>query len=162
MNGPATAYLGLGTNLGDREANLRRALALLAATPGVDVRRVSAVYETEPVGHKEQPWFLNQVVELETRLAPRALLDSALAIEAALGRARRERWGPRTMDIDILLYDDLTLEAPGLTVPHPRLTERAFVLVPLAELVPGLALPGGTAAELAARASAAGFGVRKR
>lgn len=161
--GPVIAYLGLGTNLGDREANLSRALELLAATPGVRVRRASAIYETEPVGPREQPRFLNQVVEVETELAPRALLARLLRIEAALGRARRERWGPRTMDMDILLYDDLVLETPGLTLPHPRLTERAFALVPLAELAPGRILAGGQAvADLAARVSAAGaWGVRR-
>lgn len=160
---PVIAYLGLGANLGDREANLRRAVELLAVTPGVRVRRVSAVYETEPVGLREQPWFLNQVVEVETDLSPQALLTRALEIEAALGRARRERWGPRIIDMDILLYNELTLETPGLTLPHPRLAERAFALVPLAELAPARPLPGGrTVAELAARAAAAGAVVRRR
>lgn len=163
LRGAVIAYLGLGANLGDREANLCGAVELLAATPGLRVRRVSSVYETEPVGPREQPWFLNQVVEVETGLSPRALLARALEIEAALGRARRERWGPRTIDIDILLYDDLVLEAPELTLPHPRLTHRAFSLVPLAELVPTRTLPGGqTVADVAARASTAGAEVRRR
>lgn len=159
---PVIAYLGLGANLGDRADNLRRAVALLAATPGIRLRRLSSVYETEPVGYRDQPRFLNQVAEVETDLAPQALLACARAVEAALGRTRGVRWGPRTMDVDILLYDEVSLAEPDLVLPHPRLTERAFVLVPLAEIAPALVLPGGrTAAELAAGALAAGAGVKR-
>lgn len=146
------AYLGLGANLGDREANLREAVRLLGGTPGIEVLRRSSVYETAPVGVTGQPPFLNQVIEVRTTLTPPDLLARALAVEAALGRVRRERWGPRTIDVDILFYGDETLDLPGLTLPHPRLGERAFVLVPLAELLPERVLPGGErVADAAAR-----------
>lgn len=146
------AYIGLGANLGDREANLRAALDKLQATEGISVIRVSSIYETEPFGLKEQPWFLNQVAELAVTLAPEALLARALAIEMELGRVRRIRWGPRTIDIDILLYGQRVINRPGLQVPHAGLKERAFVLLPLFELVPGLVLPNGERlADLVAR-----------
>ncbi len=137
------AYLGLGANVGDREANLREAVRLLDQTRGVEVLRRSSVYETAPVGVTDQPPFLNQVIEVRTTLTPRGLLARALEVEAALGRVRRERWGPRPIDIDLLFYGDETLDLPGLTVPHPRMGERTFVLVPLAELAPERLLPGG-------------------
>lgn len=138
-----TAYLGLGANLGCRDANLREAVARLEATPGIAVLRVSSIYETEPVGLKEQPWFLNGVVEVAVTLGPEALLERILAIEAALGRVRCVRWGPRPIDIDILLYGNTVVNRPGLRIPHPGLKERAFVLLPLHELVPDLVLPDG-------------------
>lgn len=143
------AYIGLGTNLGDRRASLDRALALLDASPGVRVRRVASVYETAPVGYTAQPRFLNTVAEVETDLAPAELLAVMQRIEAELGRVRTVRWGPRTSDLDLLLYDDLTLDDPALTVPHPRIAERAFVLVPLAELIPDRILNGRPVRDLA-------------
>jgi 2-amino-4-hydroxy-6-hydroxymethyldihydropteridine diphosphokinase len=139
---PVTAYIGLGTNLGDRAANLERALRELAGTPGIRMRRTAAVYETAPVGRTDQDWFLNTVAEIETPLAPQALLKELQAIESRLGRVRRERWGPRVIDLDILLYGDRMIDEPGLQVPHPRLTERAFAVVPLAEIAPEVMLPG--------------------
>ncbi|HWH06741.1 MAG TPA: 2-amino-4-hydroxy-6-hydroxymethyldihydropteridine diphosphokinase [Gaiellaceae bacterium] len=132
-----TAYVGIGANLGDREATIGLALERL---PGVV--EVSALRETEPVGPVEQPRFLNCVAVLETELSPRELLDELLAIELSLGRVRGERWGPRTLDLDLLLHGDAVLDEPGLTLPHPRLHERRFVLEPLAELAPDLVVPG--------------------
>ena len=141
------AYVGLGANLGDREATIRRALALLAAAPGVDVAAVSTLRETDPVGVEGQPRFLNGAAALDVELSARALLARLLAVERELGRdrSREERWGPRTIDLDLLLYGDETIDEPSLTVPHPRLHERQFVLVPLHELDPALTLPGGRA-----------------
>ena len=127
------AYVGLGSNLGDREATIR---AAIDALPGVVA--VSALRETEPVGPVDQPPFLNGAVALETELSPRELLDVLLAVERRLGRERRERWGPRTIDLDLLLYGDGTIDEPGLSLPHPRLHERRFALEPLAELDPDL------------------------
>ena len=138
------AYIGLGGNLGDRESYLRRALDFLRAEPDVDVVAVSRFRETEPVGYREQPSFLNAAVAVETVLPPRTLLDRLLAIERELGRERSgPRYGPRTIDLDLLLYGSETIDEPGLTVPHPRLAERRFALEPLAELDPDLALPDG-------------------
>jgi 2-amino-4-hydroxy-6-hydroxymethyldihydropteridine diphosphokinase len=131
------AYVGLGANLGDREATIG---AAVAALPGVVA--VSRLRETEPVGVVGQPPFLNGAVLLETDLPPRELLGRLLAIERELGRERRERWGPRTIDLDLLLYGDVVVDEPGLTVPHPRLHERRFALEPLAELDPALEVPG--------------------
>ncbi len=131
------AYVGVGANLGDRAATIR---AALAALPGVVA--ISELRETEPVGVVDQPPFLNGAVALETELDPRALLDALLAVEQKLGRERRERWGPRTIDLDLLLYGDETIDEPGLTVPHPRLHERRFALEPLLDLDPELELPG--------------------
>jgi 2-amino-4-hydroxy-6-hydroxymethyldihydropteridine diphosphokinase len=146
------AYIGLGSNLGDREGNLRAALARLADLGEV---RASSFRETDPVGVTQQPKFLNAAAELSTDLPARQLLDALLTIERDLGRARarEERWGPRTLDLDLLLYGDAVIDEPGLTVPHPRLAERLFVLEPLQELAPGLALPDGTpVGDLLARA----------
>lgn len=134
-----TVYLGLGANMGRREDTLKRAQDLLR-TPVPDLR-VSSLYETAPVGFLDQPRFLNAVCTGNTVLAPADLLREVLAIEASLGRVRNQRWGPRTIDIDILFYDDLILETGELVIPHPRLAERAFVLVPLAEIAPGLVHP---------------------
>ncbi len=144
-----TVYLGFGANLGDRAGNLRDALRRLVAG-GVRLRRVSSVYETAPVGGPPQPAYLNLVAEVETDLAPRALLALCQRIERDLGRVRAERWGPRTVDIDLLLYEGVTAQEPGLTLPHPRLGERQFVLVPLAEIAPELLLPEGRIAGEAA------------
>ena len=136
------AYIGLGSNLGDRERTIEQAVALLRAGPGVEVVSESTLRETEPWGPVAQPRFLNCAVEVETSLEPRALLGVLLDVERRLGRVREERWGPRTIDLDLLLYGDAALDEPGLTVPHPRLHERAFVLEPLHELDPTLVVPG--------------------
>lgn len=127
-------FLGLGSNLGRREETLNRALHLLE--PHLSDMRVSSLYETEPVGFLDQPRFLNAVCTGTTELYPAALLRVVLGVEASLGRERKERWGPRVIDIDILLYSDMVLKTEELTIPHPRLVERAFVLVPLVELAP--------------------------
>jgi 2-amino-4-hydroxy-6-hydroxymethyldihydropteridine diphosphokinase len=129
------AYVGLGSNLGDRAAYLLLGLSALSRLPKTHLLRLSPVYETDPVG-PPQPPYLNMVAELETELSPTGLLAEMLRVEKALGRERRERWGPRTLDLDLLLYGDLVLEEAGLSVPHPRLHERAFVLVPLLDLLP--------------------------
>ena len=140
----ARAYIGLGANLGDREATLRRAVELLESEPGIRVVAVSTLRETEPVGFAAQPRFLNGACAIETDLGPRALLGKLLAVERALGRERTgPRFGPRTVDLDLLLYGDEVVDEPGLTVPHPRLAERRFALEPLDELDPLLALPDG-------------------
>jgi 2-amino-4-hydroxy-6-hydroxymethyldihydropteridine diphosphokinase len=137
------AYVGLGANLGDREATLRRAVELLAGVEGVEVVAVSELRETEPVGVVDQPAFLNGAVAVETSLSPRELLDSLLRVELQLGRVRDgTRWGPRTVDLDLLVYGDEVVDEPGLRVPHPRLHERRFALEPLAELDPALVVPG--------------------
>lgn len=136
-------FVGLGANLGDREATIGRAVELLGRTPGVEVVAVSTLRETEPVDYLDQPRFLNGAVALETSLAPRELLDALLAVERVLGRERTgPRFGPRTIDLDLLLYGDERIDEPGLRVPHPRLHERAFALEPLAELDPALEIPG--------------------
>ena len=137
------AYVGLGANLGDRERTLRAAVDALAAEEGIEVVSVSTLRETEPVGVGEQPRFLNGAAELETTLTARELLDRLLAVEQRFGRVRIPgEHGPRTLDLDLLLYGDEVIDEPGLTVPHPRLHERRFVLEPLAELAPGLLVPG--------------------
>ncbi len=140
------AYIGLGGNVGDRSRNLERAVAALRADPDLNVVAVSRFRETEPVGYADQPPFLNGAVAVETALPPRALLLRLLAVERALGRERTgRRFGPRTIDLDLLLYGSHVVEEPGLVVPHPRLAERRFVLEPLAELDPDLVLPDGRA-----------------
>lgn len=137
------AYLSIGSNLGDRMAHLVAGVQALLAGGGVELVGVSSVYETSPWGKADQPAFLNAGVAVRTKLGPRALLARCQAAEAARHRERRERWGPRTLDVDLILYGDAVVCAPDLMVPHPRLGERAFVIVPLLELDPGLALPGG-------------------
>jgi 2-amino-4-hydroxy-6-hydroxymethyldihydropteridine diphosphokinase len=139
---PVRAFLGLGSNVGDRLANVQQAVDRLARTEGIRVVRASRVYETDPVG-PPQPDYLNAVVEVETTLPPRALLEACLGIEAVMGRVRGERWGPRVIDLDVLTFGREAVDKPGLTVPHPRMHERAFVLVPLLELDPDPSLPGG-------------------
>ena len=137
------AYVGLGANLGDRERTLRDAVDALGAEDGIGVVAVSTLRETDPVGVGDQPRFVNGVVALDTTLAARELLDRLLALEQRFGRVRvLGEHGPRTLDLDLLLYGDEELDEPGLTVPHPRLHERRFVLEPLAELAPGLVVPG--------------------
>lgn len=138
-----TAYIGIGSNLGERDVTIRDALELLAADPELEVEAVSSIRETDPVGVVDQPRFLNAAIRLATELAPGPLLERLLAVEQQLGRVRTgERYGPRTIDLDLLLYGDEIIDEPGLRVPHPRLAERRFVLEPLAELDPGLVVPG--------------------
>lgn len=149
----ARAYVGLGANLGGREQAIERALELLGHEEGVDVLAVSELRETDPVGVEDQPQFLNGAALLETTLDPRGLLDVLLRAERELGRVRDgPRWGPRTIDLDLLLYGDEIVDEPGLRVPHPRLHERAFALEPLAEIEPALEIPGrGRVSDLLAR-----------
>jgi 2-amino-4-hydroxy-6-hydroxymethyldihydropteridine diphosphokinase len=141
---PVRAYVGIGGNEGDVETVLTEALWAVDALPQTSVRSQSAFYRTPAWGRTDQPDFLNAVVEVQTRLEARVLLESLLAIELRFGRVRSEtqRWGPRAVDLDLLLYGDDVLDEPGLRVPHPHLHERAFVLVPLAEIAPTLAVPG--------------------
>jgi 2-amino-4-hydroxy-6-hydroxymethyldihydropteridine diphosphokinase len=138
------AYLGLGSNLGDRRGNLQAAVDRLAAEPGIEVAGSSGVWETDPVGGPSQPNYLNAVLAISTELSPWDLLAACRRIEDALGRVREVRWGPRTIDVDVLLVDAVVMDDPSLTLPHPRMTERAFVLLPLLELDPDAALPDGT------------------
>lgn len=135
------AFIGLGANLGDRERNIERAIEGVSETPGIEVVARASLYETEPVGPVRQPWFLNTVVEVHTALPPRELLDGLKAIEQELGRTPRERWGPRRIDLDLLLYGDRAIDEPDLVIPHPELHRRRFVLVPLVELAPRLVHP---------------------
>ena len=142
-----TAYLGLGANLGEREVHLARAVHLLAESPAVQISRSSSIYQTAPWGYLEQPDFLNSVLEIETTLEPVALLELTQSIERQIGRQPGIRFGPRLIDIDILLYGEqsIRLEEPDLQIPHPRMHLRAFVLVPLAELAPALVVPNFSA-----------------
>jgi 2-amino-4-hydroxy-6-hydroxymethyldihydropteridine diphosphokinase len=136
------AYVGLGANVGDRESQIREAAALIGAV------RLSSLIETEPWGPVEQPPFLNAAAEVETALPAQMFLDRLLAVERRLGRLRTgKRWGPRTIDLDLLLFGDETIDEPGLTVPHPYLLERAFALEPLHELAPTLEIPGNGTVE---------------
>ena len=158
---PVTAFVGLGANLGDPRAQLEAAVAALGALPGVTLVAVSSVYESDPVGPvQDQPAFLNAVAEVATTLGPAQLLAALHGIEQALGRVRSVRFGPRTCDLDLLLYGDVVSDDPALTLPHPRLAERRFVLDPLAELAPGLVLPDGRPVR-DLRAAVAGQGVRR-
>jgi 2-amino-4-hydroxy-6-hydroxymethyldihydropteridine diphosphokinase len=135
------AFVGLGSNLGEREALIRLALDDIARLPGTRLIRASSLYDTEPVGEVDQPNFLNAVAQTDTELTARQLLWNLLLIERRLGRVRTQRWGPRAIDLDLLLYGDLLVDEPDLQVPHPELTRRAFVLVPLVELDPLLVHP---------------------
>ncbi|RIL73104.1 2-amino-4-hydroxy-6-hydroxymethyldihydropteridine diphosphokinase [Staphylococcus devriesei] len=128
------AYLGLGSNIGEREQQLQEAINMLNNTDGIEVVNVSPIYETAPVGYTEQPNFLNLCIEIATELTPQALLKSCFEVEQRLHRVRKIRWGPRTLDVDILLYEDNIIEEDNLVVPHPRMSERAFVLIPLNDI----------------------------
>lgn len=145
------AYIGIGSNLGDKVGYIKQALAGLEAYPGIRLLRVASLYETAPWGGIDQAWYVNTVAEIDSQLAPEQLLEVCLDIEKQLGRTREVRWGPRTLDLDLLLYGQRKIELPQLQVPHPRLTERAFVLVPLAELRPELILTQGAVQALAMR-----------
>jgi 2-amino-4-hydroxy-6-hydroxymethyldihydropteridine diphosphokinase len=144
---PRRVYLSLGSNLGDRAAYLRAALQHLGALPHTQVTAVSALHETPPWGHTEQPAFLNMAVMLTTALSPEALLEATQRIEGDLGRTRDTHWGPRTLDIDILAYEGEERHTAALQLPHPYATQRAFVLAPLAEIAPDLLLDGKTVQE---------------
>ena len=143
FRGVQWAFLGLGSNIDDRLDYLQRAVDALHDHPKIRVDAVSSVYETEPVGGPEQEAYLNVVARVATLLSPRRLLIAGAEIEQALGRVREERWGPRTIDIDILLYGNATVRRRRLQIPHPRLVERPFALVPLMEVAPGKQLPDG-------------------
>jgi 2-amino-4-hydroxy-6-hydroxymethyldihydropteridine diphosphokinase len=135
------AFIGIGSNVGRRQEHIARAIVLLAALPGITVLRQAALYETEPVGIKDQPWFINTAVEVETELPPRELLCCLKEIERVVGRRERGRWEMREIDLDLLLYGDLILEEDGLVLPHPELHRRRFVLEPLVELAPEFVHP---------------------
>lgn len=139
----ASAYIGLGSNIGDREKHLENAIEKLREVDGVDVTQVSSIYETDPVGFIDQDDFLNAVVEVDTALTPQDLLGATKRIEIELKRVKKDHWGPRIIDLDILLYDDATLAEPHLNLPHPEVKNRAFVLVPLVEIAPEKRLPSG-------------------
>lgn len=143
------AYIGLGSNMGNPILNLETALKRIDGIEGTRITAASSVYETEPVGYEEQAWFHNCVAEIDTVLSPEELLGTLQEIENDLGRVREIRWGPRAIDLDILLYDQMIINTERLIVPHPRMAERAFVMVPLVEIAPGAEFPDGrTAAQV--------------
>jgi 2-amino-4-hydroxy-6-hydroxymethyldihydropteridine diphosphokinase len=153
--------LALGSNLGDRLANLQRGIDVLSGEPGLGDVAVSPVYETVPVGGPDQPEYLNAVLVGVTSLPARAVLDRARAAEEALHRVRRQRWGPRTLDVDVIAYDDVVSGDPELTLPHPRAHERSFVLAPWHDVDPGAVIPGrGRIADLLAAAGTVGIRLR--
>ncbi|WP_255475932.1 2-amino-4-hydroxy-6-hydroxymethyldihydropteridine diphosphokinase [Antarcticirhabdus aurantiaca] len=151
------AYLGLGGNIGDPVANMAAALRAIDARPDIDVAAVSRLFRTPPWGNTDQPWFVNACAAVDTTLSARALLDLCLDTERSLKRERTLRWGPRTIDLDVLDYGSRTVAEEGLDLPHPRMTQRAFVMVPLAEIAPDLVLEGHRAAEIAVALDAAGI-----
>jgi len=138
----ARVFLGLGSNISDRLGYIRRALAMLEELPETKLVRVSSIYDTAPVGKTDQSRFLNAAAEIETDLGLEDLVESLLGVEDRCGRMRREKWGPRTLDLDVLMYGDLVVGSGHVTVPHPRMLERAFVLVPLAEIAAEIEVPG--------------------
>lgn len=157
MNSATRAFVGLGSNLDDPRAQLDRALVALSQTPGIELRAVSSYYRTAPWGETAQPDFLNAVAQIDTTLTAPTLLAQLIRIEATAGRTREQRWGPRTLDLDLLLHGDTVCDTGQLQLPHPRMHERAFVLAPLAELAPDLVLaPHGRVTELLAQLGAAG------
>ena len=131
-----TAYISFGSNLGDRFAHINQALQHLSEADGILVTKVSSLYETEPVGYEEQDWFLNGVVAVETGLSPRQLLKVLQQIEKRIGRQQRKRWGPREVDLDLLIFEQRCINTPDLIVPHPEMHQRHFVLIPFAEIAP--------------------------
>jgi len=160
IEAPTRVFVGIGGNVGDVETTIAEAMWALDSLPQTSIRAQSRMYRTPPWGNTEQPPFINAVVELQTRLSARVLLDLLLDIELRFGRDRSEgeKWGPRELDLDLLIYGDEQLDEPGMHVPHPRLHERAFVLVPLAEIAPKLEIQGvGRVSELVAAVDAAGI-----
>lgn len=151
------AFLALGSNIGDKAANLRAAREAIAALPGTRVVAASAVYRTPPWGKTDQDWFANAAITVETTLEPLALLEACLAIEIRLGRVRRERWGPRVIDIDLLAHGETRLTSDRLTLPHPAMAERAFVVIPLREIAPDLVIAGRPIGEVIAGLDATGI-----
>lgn len=151
------ALIGLGSNIGDKAANIATAIAALAADPAITVTKRSRLYRTPPWGVTDQDWFANACIAVTTTLTPHGLLACCQAIENAMGRVRRLRWGPRVIDVDVLTYDELCLESPDLVLPHPRIGERAFVLAPLADIAPDLAIGGLPVRELLERVDGAGI-----
>ncbi len=145
----ATAYLGIGSNQGDSQELIGQAIQALDQIPGIKVDKTASLYQTAPWGNTQQDWFLNTVTRIKTTLGPKELLTHLQALENQLGRVRGIHWGPRTIDLDILLYDEEMLNYPDLIVPHPRMLERAFVMVPLAELAPDLVIQGENIAHIA-------------
>lgn len=141
------AYLGIGGNIGDRAANIEFAVDMLKKSEFIEVKKTSSLYETEPVGYVDQDWFMNVVVEIETTMSPYELLEYCQSIESELKRIRLIRWGPRTIDVDILLYEGYESSDETLTVPHPRMTERAFVMVPLYEINSDIEIAGKNISE---------------
>ena len=160
MNPPIRAFLGLGGNVGDVPTTLAEAMWAIDSLPQTSIRAQSSFYRTPPWGRTDQPEFINAVVELQTRLAPRVLLNYLLEIETRFGRDRSEseKWGPRELDLDLLTFGDESIDEPGMHIPHPHLHERAFVLVPLSEIAPSLEIPGvGIVSELLASVSVSGI-----
>jgi len=139
---PFDALIGLGSNIGDKAENVRRAIALLTGQGDIRLVRASRLYRSAPWGKRDQDWFVNAVVAVATKLDPHELLARCLAVEEQMKRVRKERWGPRIIDVDVLTYRNVTLSEPDLVLPHPRVTERAFVLVPLAEIAPSIEIAG--------------------
>ena len=150
-------YLGLGSNVGDKAAMIDEALRRLGATPGIRVAARSRPYRTPPWGETDQPWFVNAAAVVVTTLSPHALLEAGLAVELGLGRVRELRWGPRTIDVDLLAYEGAVVRDEALTLPHPYLLERAFVLAPLAEIAPDLVVDGVRIADALARLDRTGI-----
>lgn len=154
---PSEAFLALGSNIGDKTGHLREAVRRLDRVAGIRVQRASGIYRTPPWGNENQDWFANGVIAVETTLSPEALLEAALEVERAMGRQRDLRWGPRLIDIDLLLHGDARRSGAQLSLPHPAMTQRAFVLVPLAEIAPALMLEGESVAAHLARLDRTGI-----